>query len=188
MLKPPPRFSTSALLSVAFLVIPGCTTLPRAPHASATPADTVADTFWSGREKTVYFLSSDGMHHVDGNWEVHFRPDGTLRVWSSVEGPGVLDGRWHQRGSEITLRMGSAAYTGIISFGYIVGTSRGVWNENHSWYLVRTPHLPSHLRHKTSNHAMERTATRRELAFRVFRPSPLRATLALDGRRSSCSR
>jgi hypothetical protein len=164
MLKPPPRSSTLALLSVAFLVIPGCATLPRAPHASTTPADTVADTFWAGREKTVYFARG-GMHHVTGNWEVHFRPDGTLRVWSSVEGPGVLDGHWQQRGSEVTLRMGSAAYTGIISFDYIVGTSRGVFAENHSWYLVRATRPPSHFRHKTSNHAMERTADRRAISF-----------------------
>jgi hypothetical protein len=144
------------LLFVAAFSIFGCSTLPRAPHAIATPADTVADTFWTGREKTVY-LAPDGMHHVTGNLEVHFRPDGTLRVWSSVEAPGVLDGRWQQRGSEVTLRMGSAAYTGIISFGCVVGTSRGVFDENDSWYLVRATRPPSHLRHRTSNHAMKRT-------------------------------
>ena len=150
MLKPPPRFSASALLFVAVFIISGCATLPRAPQAIATPADTVADTFWTGREKTAY-ISSDGMHHVTGNWEVHFRSDGTLRVWSSVAGLGALDGRWQQQGSEITLRIGSAVYTGTSSLGHIVGTSRGVFAENHSWYLIRALHPPSHLRPKTSN-------------------------------------
>ena len=39
-----------------------------------------------------------------------------------------------------------------------------------------------------SNHAMERTATRRAFTFRVAWTSSLRSTLALGGRRSSCSR
>jgi hypothetical protein len=41
---------------------------------------------------------------------------------------------------------------------------------------------------KRSNHTMERTATRRAFTFRVAGAPPLRATLALAGRRSSCSR
>ena len=41
---------------------------------------------------------------------------------------------------------------------------------------------------KRSNHAMERTATRRAFASSVTRTFPLRATLALGGRRSSYSR
>ena len=150
MLTPTPRFSASALLSVSLFLTPGCATPPQAPHASATPENRVSDTFWAGREKTVYFSSGDGMRHVTGRWEVHFRPNGTLRVWSSVEGPGVLDGRWQQQGSEITLWIGSAVYTGIIAFDHAVGTSKGVFAENHNWYLVRATQPPSHLRPKTS--------------------------------------
>ena len=41
---------------------------------------------------------------------------------------------------------------------------------------------------QTSNHAMERTATRRAFTFSVTSAPPLRATRALGGRRSSCSR
>jgi hypothetical protein len=146
MLTPPPRFVASALLLVAVFLTPGCAVLPRAPDAIATPADTVTNTYWTGREKTAYFFAPDGMHHVTGNLQIHFRSDGTLRVWSSVEAPGILDGRWQQRGSEITFRIGSAVYTGTISFGHMVGTSKGVFAENHNWYLVRGPRLPSHLR------------------------------------------
>jgi hypothetical protein len=41
---------------------------------------------------------------------------------------------------------------------------------------------------KTSNKVMERTATRFAFALCVTKPSSLRATLALGGRRSACSR
>jgi hypothetical protein len=41
---------------------------------------------------------------------------------------------------------------------------------------------------KTPNHAMERTPTRCAFTLRVNNAPPLRATLALGGRRSSCSR
>ena len=38
------------------------------------------------------------------------------------------------------------------------------------------------------NHAMERTATRRAFTFKMIKTFLLRATPALGGRRSSCSR
>ena len=41
---------------------------------------------------------------------------------------------------------------------------------------------------RSSNHAMERTATRRAFTSRAVRAFPLRATRALGGRRSSYSR
>lgn len=153
MLTPPSRFVVLALLLAAAFITSGCAALPRAPDGSATPADTVANSFWTGREKTAYFFALDGMHHVTGDMEIHFRSDGTLRVWSSVEAPGILDGHWQQRGSEITFRIGSAVYAGIISFGHMAGTSKGVFAENHNWYLVRTRHRPSHLRPQISRHA-----------------------------------
>jgi hypothetical protein len=91
------------------------------------------------------------MHRVIGDWQVHFQADGTLRVWSSVERGSPLAGRWQQRGSEITLSISSAVYTGIFSIDYMVGTSTGVFDENYSWYLVRASQAPSHLRPKTSS-------------------------------------
>ena len=44
------------------------------------------------------------------------------------------------------------------------------------------------MQREPSNHAMERTATGRAFTFSMITPLSLRATLALSGRRSSCSR
>jgi hypothetical protein len=51
-----------------------------------------------------------------------------------------------------------------------------------------TEWFPTSTRPNRSNHAMERTSTRRPFALQMLKKSSLRATLALGGRRSSYSR
>ncbi|MEY2536860.1 MAG: hypothetical protein QOG67_600 [Verrucomicrobiota bacterium] len=94
-------------------------------------------------------------------------------------------GRWYAGGELLVVHYSTAEATNSIVMRIvdIAPDVIRVRKDGREFRMIRKPIPP-----QASNQAMERTATRCVFAFSLASALPLRTTLALGGRRSSCSR
>jgi len=95
-------------------------------------------------------------------------------------------GRWYAGGEQLIIHYddGGEARLIVMKIQEITPELIRVRWDGQDRRLTRSSRSPP----QASNHAMERTATRRGFTSGAARTPPLAATLALGGRRSSCSR
>jgi hypothetical protein len=154
----------------------------------------VYERYYRGPSEEILYGTWEAVDFLDGETiYFHFRPDQTFTAGglSEREFNPFANGRWYAGGPNIYIRFSADEMrrpTRVIVF-HIVDIQR---NELHvrllSDGLVYTFRRSTLKVASASNHAMERTATRRAITFAVARMLPLRSELALGGRRSSCSR
>lgn len=135
-------------------------------------------------------------HGSDSYFE--FRADHTFSIWDRAwfdpadkKPEFVTKGRWYAGGKFLYMRFPSKFRPDgrVLYFWHIDDISPQelrlrYWHdgENHVFHRVAS------VATRASNHAMERTPTRRAFVFCVATTLSLRSTRALGGRRSSCSR
>ena len=138
-----------------------------------------------GPSESVFFGTWQRSQGGDAATFVRFSADHTVVGFSDGIGGPMVDfrGSWFAGGTQIFLR-----YEGRIHVWKIIEILPDEFQVHESSPDISVYKRVNVSPPEASNHAMERTPTRRAFAFPIAATSSLRSTLALGGRRSSCSR